>query len=112
MSFPGDQMDTMEDSEVVVILKGLHPSGLPGQPGHSGDIPPKDWSWSSWVDTQDLHCMHPIMAWCQWPSMGSPKNPSGCVWKKTAHETCAPAEHSSLDLFSAPANSGGARDAG
>lgn len=24
-------MDTMEDNEVVVILKGLYPSGLPGQ---------------------------------------------------------------------------------
>lgn len=37
VSFPGDQMDTMEDSEVGVMLKGLHPSGLPGQ-GGSGTL--------------------------------------------------------------------------
>lgn len=43
---------------------------------------------------------------------GITKEPIRVCMKKTVHETCPPAEYSSLDLFSAPADSGGARDAG
>lgn len=115
VSFPIDQMDTTEGSEVWVILKDLHPGGLPGH--RLGDAPvvyhwktgAQDHNWLPRSYTAHIQSWHGVNE----PAWDLQKNISGCVWERAGHEN---KEHQpTKTVFTPslpPANSGGARDPG